>query len=124
MGPAVSGLRRTSERSDPGAECRAREGKGLRRAGEVPTRGVVIPCVYLRQSEPVPQGDHPTIEDREIRERRGDLGSLPGEGVTRGDLGSLPGEGVLTWVLPGALDGELGILVIAPSSWLCSKDFL
>ena len=111
MGPAVPGLRRTSEGSDPGAECRAREGKGLRRGGEVPTRGVVIPCVYLRQSEPVPQGDHPTIEDREIRERRGDLGSLPGEGV-------------LTWVLPGALDRELGILVIAPSSWLCSKDFL
>lgn len=29
----------------------------------------------------------------------------------QGDLGSLPGEGVLTWILPGALHGALGILV-------------
>ena len=50
------------------AECGAQEGKGLRRGGEVSAQAVVISCVDLRQSEPVPQGDHPTIEDREIRE--------------------------------------------------------
>lgn len=67
MGPAVPRLRRTSERSNSGAECGAQEGKGLRRGGEVSARAVVISCVDLRQSELVPQGDHLTIEDREIR---------------------------------------------------------
>lgn len=70
MGPAVPRLRRASERSNSGAECGAQKGKGLRRGGEVSAQAVVISCVDLRQSEPVPQGDHPTIEDREIREGR------------------------------------------------------